>query len=116
MAIDKGLSKTELSSQTIDNYDFDKTYGISRKAQYEYDPITDSFVAKKTSGAVFATKVTTIGDVTYVAKAAPGTAQATAKWQAQKIDSSVSGTTVITWADEGKFSQVAKDLTNLSYS
>lgn len=115
MAIDKGLSKTELSSQTIDNYDFDKQYGISRKAQYEYDPITDSFVAKKTSGAVFATKITVVGSVTYVGKAAPGTAQSTAKWQVKKVE--VSGSdTIISWADGGNFSQVATDLTALTFS
>ena len=61
----------------------------------------------------FATKVTTVGSVTYVAVAPIGSSQASAVWKAKKVDTT-SGT-VITWADSGKFSQVATDLTALSY-
>ena len=67
------------------------------------------------AGGEFAIKVTVSGDVTYVGKAIVGTAQATAKWQAQKIDET-SGT-VITWADgDADFNNLATDLTALSYS
>lgn len=62
-----------------------------------------------------AVKVTESGTTTYVATAAPGTAQATAKWRCLKVDES-SGT-VITWADgDPNFDNVATDLTALTYS
>ena len=62
-----------------------------------------------------AIKTTVVGDVTYIGIAAPGTAQATAKWQCQKLDES-SGL-VLTWADgNGDFDNTSTDLTALSYS
>lgn len=61
-------------------------------------------------------KVTISGSYTYVGESAPGTDQSTAKWRCKKIDESVAGTTVTTWADNGNFSQTATDLTALSYS
>lgn len=63
-----------------------------------------------------ATKVTSASPIYYVAMAAPGTSQATASWQAQKIDTTDSNNIVITWADGGSFSQVASDLTALTYT
>lgn len=63
----------------------------------------------------YALKVTEVGSVTYVAVAAPGTAQATAKWQVKKIDQT-SGV-VVTWADgDCNFDNVSTDLTSLTYS
>ena len=63
-----------------------------------------------------ATKVTEVGSTTYVATARPGTAQATAEWQAYRVVES-GGDTVITWADGNtNFDNVATDLTALSYS
>jgi len=63
----------------------------------------------------YASKITVVGSVTYIAIAAPGTAQATAKWQVKKIDETTG--VVITWADgNGKFDNKATDLTALSYS
>ena len=63
----------------------------------------------------YAVKITISGNITYVGKAAVGTAQGTAAWQCQKIDES-SGT-VITWADgNSNFDNVATDLTALTYS
>lgn len=62
----------------------------------------------------YAHKITTSGDNTYVAIAPIGSSQSSAVWRCQKV--AVSGNdTVITWADGGKFSQVATDLTTLSY-
>ncbi len=70
-----------------------------------------------TSKAEYAQKITVSGSITYIGKAAPGTAQATAAWQAKKIDESVAGTTVITWANgDALFNNVATDLTALTYS
>ena len=64
-----------------------------------------------------AKKITVVSSVTYIASAKPGTAQASALWQVKKIDESVAGTTVITWANgDANFDNVATDLTTLSYS
>ena len=62
----------------------------------------------------YATKVTTVGSVTYVGIAPIGSSQASAVWQAKKVDSTTG--VVITYADSGNFSQVATDLTALSYA
>lgn len=62
-----------------------------------------------------AQKVTVVGNATYVAIAAPGTAQGTAKWQVKKIDTTTG--TVITFADgDCEFDNIATDLTALTYS
>lgn len=62
-----------------------------------------------------ALKLTESGTSTYVAIAPMGSSQASAVWQAKKIDES-SGL-VITWADgNADFDNVATDLTALSYS
>jgi len=62
-----------------------------------------------------AMKVTTVGDITYMGFASPGTDEASAVWQARKIDTS-SGVS-ITWADgNASFDNVATDLTALTYS
>ena len=67
-----------------------------------------------TDSLPLASKITVVGAVTYIGEASPGTAQASASWRAQKVDTTTG--TVITWADSGKFSQVATDLTALAYS
>jgi hypothetical protein len=57
-------------------------------------------------------KVVSDGAVTYVGCAAPGTAQATAKWQVFKIDTS-SGT-VLTYADDNSnFDNTVTDMSAL---
>ena len=62
-----------------------------------------------------AMKVKTVGDITYMAFAKPGTSQSSALWQAKKIDTG-SGVS-ITWADgDTSFDNVATDLTALTYS
>jgi len=63
----------------------------------------------------FATKVTVSGNVTYVAKGPLGASQASAVWQAKKIDETTG--VVITWADgNDKYDNVATNLTTLTYS
>lgn len=63
----------------------------------------------------YALKMTVSGAVTYIAKAPIGSSQASAVWQAKRIDET-SGM-VITWADgNDSFDNVATDLTSLSYS
>lgn len=63
----------------------------------------------------YAVKITIVGTITYVGKAAVGTSQGSASWQCQKIDETTG--TVITWADgNANFDNVATDLTSLTYS
>ena len=62
-----------------------------------------------------AIKVTVVGAVTYCAKAPAGSLQASAVWQAKKIDETTG--VVITWADGNElFDNVATDLMALTYS
>lgn len=103
--------KIKYSSQEIDNMSFDEDTNTSMVLPVGYDgqniqfPLADNV----------ARKVTVDGTTTYVAIAAPGSAQASAVWQACKVDES-SGV-VITWADgDANFDNVATDLTALSYS
>lgn len=64
-----------------------------------------------------ATKITESGNYTYIGKAVIGSSQANAVWQCMRIDESVAGTTVITWADgDANYNNIATDLTALSYS
>lgn len=64
-----------------------------------------------------AVKIVVAGSITYIAQAKPGTAQATARWRAKKIDESTPGTTIITWAGgTSNFDNVATDLSSLTYS
>jgi len=70
---------------------------------------------QRLNGENMAIKVTEVGLVTYVAKAAPGTAQSTAKWQVSKVDETTG--TILTWADgNSSYDNIATDLTALSYS
>jgi hypothetical protein len=102
-----------ISEQTI----LEKAYNPDTKTlaveSYGYDGVQ----AQRGAAPYMATKITKVGDVSYIGIAAPGTAQATAKWQCKKIDSSVAGTTVITWAGgTPNFIWAATDLTSLEYS
>lgn len=59
-----------------------------------------------------AVKITTSGSDTYIGLAAPGTDQATAKWQAMKYSGGV-----LTYADgNSSFDNTSTDLTALTYS
>lgn len=84
-------------------------------------PIPTFSIPKTLAGNVaveetsFATKITTVGDVTYIANAPAGSAESAAVWQAKKINAADG--VVITWANgDTKFDNVATDLTALSYS
>lgn len=72
-------------------------------------------ITATTSTGYYAQKVVVSGSITYVARAAVGSSQSSAVWQAFKVDET-SGT-VITWADgDSSFNNVATDLTSLNYS
>lgn len=94
-------SQAKYSEQYILNNSYDEDYKSLVFQQFETPK---------------ATKITEVGSVTYVAEASVGSDQASAVWRCKKIDASVAGTTVITWADSGNFTQVATDLTALTYT
>lgn len=99
------------SEQEIQNTSFDATYGLTQVETMGFDGVG---MGVQPSVNV-ASKITSIGSITYVAIAAPGTSQSSALWQAMRIDTS-SGA-VITWADgNASFDNVATDLTALTYS
>lgn len=107
------MDKINKSVQEIANLSLDETYNISYSEPVGYDGQN----LQRLVADALATKVTTVGSITYVGIAAPGTAQGTAKWQCKKIDESVDGTLVITWADGNSgFDNTATDLTALTYT
>jgi hypothetical protein len=66
-------------------------------------------------GKQYALKMTTVGDVDYIAEADAGTLESANVWRAKKVDST-SGIT-ITWADgDAGFNNVATNLPGLTYS
>ena len=105
------------SEQEILNSSFDETTGVLVMLPLEYDP--SGATVRKVSGAV-ATQIDDVSTtgVTYVGKAAIGTATSAASWQIQKIDETGTPiTTVITWADgDASFNNVFDNRTSLSYS
>lgn len=108
-------SKTDTRGQSlheIQNQSFDKEFQTSVTQPLGYDGQN----LQRKNADNLSLKVVESGSITYVCIAAPGTAQATAKWQCKKIDESVAGTMVITWADSNaEFDNVATDPTSLTY-
>jgi hypothetical protein len=101
----------QFDSQEIDNFEHDHSLRVKKVMPYGWNG--QSAVADPPKA--MATKVTTSGSATYVAKAAPGSAESASVWQAKKVDTS-SGV-VITFADgNANFDNVATDLTALTYS
>lgn len=104
-------SQNKYTEQNMGNTSFDEDFGVNAVETLGYDGTS----LQRLNASNMAVKVTVSGTNTFLALAAPGTAQATAKWQVRKIDTS-SGV-VITWADgDGNFDNTATDLTALSYS
>ena len=101
----------EKSEQELLNKSFDRQFDVLATHPVGYDGVA----LQRSNADNLAIKMTVVGTVTYIAKAAPGTAQSAASWQAQKVDET-SGT-VITWADgNAAFDNIASDLTLLTYS
>lgn len=104
-------SQNKYPEQYMQNISFDEDFGVNAVETLGYD----GQALQRSLADAMAVKVTTSGDITYIGLAAAGTAEATAKWQARKINAS-SGV-VITFADgNANFDNVATDLTALSYS
>ena len=112
MATDKKDQITQ-TEQNILNKSQDTTFKVLVTQGLGYDGVN----LQRLPADAMATKITVSGSYTYIAIAAPGTAQDTAKWQVKRIYDDGAGTTVITWADgDANFDNVATDLTSLSYS
>jgi hypothetical protein len=105
-------TQNKYSEQNILNNVYDQALRVLAVMGFGYDGTN----AQAPVADAMAIKITESGNYTYIGMAAPGTVQSTAKWQCRRMDSSVAGTTVITWADNANFSQVATDLTSLTYS
>lgn len=118
--------KTNQTEQYVLNYSFDEVYKILMVGLAGYNASTGSYdryqIDNDTGGLKVgnknpqAVKITTVGSATYMGFAPVGTSEASALWQAKKID--VTGdTTTITWADgNANFDNVATDLTVLTYN
>lgn len=106
-------SQNKYPEQYMQNTSYDEDFGVNTVEGLSFDGaaltrLLSDFLAKK---------ITVSGDYTYIGMAPPGTAQGSSAWAAFRIDSSVAGTTVFTWADgNASFDNVATDLTALSYS
>src|SRR3989304_4994459 len=106
-----GYRDTKNTEQHIQNKSYDQEFEVLATEPLGYDGVN---LSRNQADAV-AVKITVVGSVTYLAVAAPGTAQATAKWQVKKIDETTG--TVITFANgDSNFDNVATDLTGLTYS
>lgn len=103
--------KTKWTAQELWNLQVDDSVSPPRIVLGNAEWDGNRWVAK---GAAYAIKMTVVGSVTYVGKAAPGSLQSDPVWQAMKIDES-SGM-VITWADgDAQFDNSAVDLASLNY-
>jgi len=111
------------SEQNIQNWSFDDDYNVAVRGMLGSDGSNLYYLKVNAQGELVVStgggeqnlKLTESGNYTYVAKAPVGTAQASAAWQAFRIDET-SGL-VILWADANdNFDNVATDLTVLSYS
>jgi len=104
-------SQTKRKPQDVFNISFDEDFNLILVEPVGYDGVG----MQRTNADNLALKITVVGNYTYIGTAKPGTAEATAKWKAMRLDKT-SGI-VITWADgNADFDNVATDLTALSYS
>ena len=107
---DRTTAQTTNSSQAMDNWSFDPDFKQNTQEILGFNGVG----LQRMTAPDLAIKVTPSGSITYVGQAAPGTDEATGKWQCLKIDSS-SGCKV-TYADgDANFDNVATDLTALTY-
>lgn len=111
MALESNKSQNKQNVQYMENASWHSTLEILTRLGLGFDGQN----LQLNNAESLATKVTVVGDVTYVGVAAPGTSEASAVWQCKKIDQS-SGT-VVTFADgNSNYDNVATDLTALTYT
>lgn len=102
---------TAYTEQYMGNRSFDDTYKQNAVETLGFDGQS----LQRLNASNMAVKVVVDGTNTFLALAAPGTPQSTAKWQCRKIDTSTG--VIITWADgNSNFDNVSSDLSSLTYS
>ena len=102
------LSQNKYSEQNMGNTSFDEDFGVNTFEALGFDGQS----LQRAMADSMAVKITTDGADTYIGLAAPGTAEATAKWQALKYSGGR-----ITYANGSpNFNCVATDLTALTFS
>lgn len=106
----QGKDLKPYSLQHIANQSFDQSTQISMVESVGYDGQN----MQRVQADALAVKFITSGNDVYVGLAAPGTALATAKWQAFKY-TDADGT--VSYADgDSNYDNIATDLTTLTYS
>ena len=88
---------------------------MAKPTDQKQDNSYSSSVRRTSKVNPFITLIDTVGDITYVGKAAPGTSTSESTWQIMKIDSSSNPTTVL-YADSNiNFDNVWDNRGSLSY-
>ena len=110
MALDRTNAVKKLySEQHRGNFGWDEEFQLPVVEIVDYDGQN----LQRGGAAALAYRIQSSGTDTYIAQAAPGTAAATAKWQAYKVDEDGN----LTFADgDASYDNVASDLTALTYS
>ncbi len=112
---DPNLKRNLDTAQTVQE-GFNRSYNFDLSKLMVMIAGFDGTNALLETSKLTAVKVTVSGSDTYIGKAAIGSAQSAAVWQAKKV-TVTGGDTVITWADgDGNFDNIATDLTLLTYS
>jgi len=103
-------SQNKYTEQNMGNTSFDEVFGVNT-----FEPLGfDGKQLQRFRADATAIKITTVGAVTYLAVAAPGTSQSTPLWQCRKIDETTGFE--LTFADgDANFNNIATDLTSLTY-
>lgn len=94
-------------------------YGSTDAVTYvEYLILNDIFFSEDAISTISepeATKLTEIGKILYIAKAKAGSVYADPVWKCSKFDETVKTDQNMKWADGANYSQIATDLTTLTY-
>ena len=95
-------------------------YGTSTAVEFlEYLIVNDIFFSDLATSVVSepeATKITEVGKVLYIAKAKAGSDYADPVWKCSKFDETDKTDQNLKWADSARYSQIATDLTTLTYN
>lgn len=94
-------------------------FGASTAEEFcEYLILNEIFFSDDTISVISepeATKLTEVGKILYIGKAKAGSLYADPVWKCSKFDESVKTDQNLKWADGAKYSQIATDLTSLTY-
>lgn len=106
----------------IQNFKFSEQindYGATDAIEFcEYLILNELFFFDETVEVISApeaTKLTEVGKVLYIGKAKAGSDYADPVWKCSKFDESVKTDQNLQWADGARYSQIATDLTSLTY-